>query len=87
MMSLTSAGSRRLWDPRSLTDLSEAPNGPEAGLACSGGSRKRHSSERVDSKVTGRQSEGEGGQKERLVTDQMLASRNRFWGWFDDSLC
>lgn len=42
------------WDPSSLTDLSDAPNGPEAAMVDSGGSQKRHSSERVDSEVTGK---------------------------------
>lgn len=32
-------------------------------------------------------SKGEGRQKERLVTDQMSASRNRLWDGLDGSLC
>lgn len=85
MMSLTSAGYQKLWDHNSLTNLSDDLNGPEMRMGSRGGPSRRHCSERLESKATGRWSGGEGGQKERVVADQTLASRNRLWDWFDVS--
>lgn len=45
-----------LGDPDSLTDLSDDPNGPKRRMASRGRPQRRQSSERVDCKVTGRQS-------------------------------
>ena len=76
MMSVTSLQvTRDSGDPKSLTDLSDAPNSPETRPARRGGSRRRRSSERWRAQSQGGRVQEKG--TERLVTEQMRASGNQ----------